>query len=207
MSTNNIAAATSESVPLAMCPQWRFRSGCTVWSESSLGTFWTAKDTKLFMWTWRLIRLCRLIWVFIGLTFQKIHFLMLWFLCFHGETGKLFTKISLLPRAMPLLLVEKITCLDAPIATTSSGLSWFKNSAFLNIALTALCTAGTHDPPPHTITWHRESKSAIMWEKNTPCNNHSYDIAQSKLQANIKYFTFNLSVMWIFVQPGLSNHL
>ena len=43
-----IRAATSGKVPLGMCAQRSFRSGCAcaAWSESLLGAFWIAKDAN-----------------------------------------------------------------------------------------------------------------------------------------------------------------
>ena len=41
-----IWAVTSENKSSDMCDQRRFRSACTVWSKSSLGAFWIAKDAK-----------------------------------------------------------------------------------------------------------------------------------------------------------------
>ena len=41
-----------------------------VWSESSLGAFWIAKDVKF-------LRMHRLIWVFVGRTYEKVCFLTL----------------------------------------------------------------------------------------------------------------------------------
>ena len=50
-----------------------------VWSESSLGIFWLAKNAK-FMWTAKSLTepISRLIWVFVGCTFQKVCFHTLW---------------------------------------------------------------------------------------------------------------------------------
>ena len=52
-----------------------------VWSESSLGAFWIAKDSKFrhadndgYDWS---VQMRRLIWVFAGRTCQKLRFLSL----------------------------------------------------------------------------------------------------------------------------------
>ena len=49
-----------------------------VWSESSLCAFWIAKEEKLFYAdngdSDQTVRLCRLIWVFVGRTWQKGRF-------------------------------------------------------------------------------------------------------------------------------------
>ena len=53
----------------------------TVWSKSSLGTFWIAEDAKFLTWTVKTdqtVQMRRLIWVFLGCTCQKVHFLMFW---------------------------------------------------------------------------------------------------------------------------------
>ena len=41
---------TSKNIPSHMCAKWGFRSDCAfraVWSKSSLGAFWIAKDEKV----------------------------------------------------------------------------------------------------------------------------------------------------------------
>ena len=51
---------------------------CTVWSESSLGAFWIAKDAKCFMRTSKTdqtARMRRLIWVFVWRSCQNVSFL------------------------------------------------------------------------------------------------------------------------------------
>ena len=56
-----------------------------VWSESSLGTFWTAQDAKVLHAgnedADQNMMMCRLICVFFGLTCQKVHFLILRLIC------------------------------------------------------------------------------------------------------------------------------
>ena len=55
-----------------------------VWSESSLVTFWTAKDVKFLHAdnkdSNQTVRIRRLIWVFVGRTSQKVRFLTLRFI-------------------------------------------------------------------------------------------------------------------------------
>ena len=62
--------AVSDNVSLDMCPQQRFSSACTVWSEFSLGTFWIARDAKFLHADNKEIdltaRLRILIWFFLG---------------------------------------------------------------------------------------------------------------------------------------------
>ena len=60
-----------------------------VWSESSLGAFWIAKDAKPFFMrrtkSDQTSRMRRLIWVLVGRSCQKVRFLTLHFKCNHVE--------------------------------------------------------------------------------------------------------------------------
>ena len=57
----------------------RIRAG---WSESSLGAFWKAKDTKFLRAndeeSDETVRVRRLIWVFVGRTYQEVRLLTNW---------------------------------------------------------------------------------------------------------------------------------
>ena len=64
---------------------------CAVWSESSPGAFWTAKDTRSLHAENedydQTARVRRLIWVFVGHTCQKIRFLTLRFVYYEICVG------------------------------------------------------------------------------------------------------------------------
>ena len=58
-----------------------------VWSEYSLGAYRIANDASFSMGTTKtdqIQRMRRLICVFIGRIFEKVHFLMLHLICFNG---------------------------------------------------------------------------------------------------------------------------
>ena len=64
-----------------------------VWSESSLGPFWIAKDAKFLRadnehWSDQTARICRSIWVFAGSTCQKIRFLSFRLIYIFAQTAK-----------------------------------------------------------------------------------------------------------------------
>ena len=73
----NVRKRTSGHVRLAKIQIIR-----AVWSESSLGAFRIAKDAKVLYVDYELSDqtawMRGMIWVFVGRTCQKVHFLMLW---------------------------------------------------------------------------------------------------------------------------------
>ena len=76
----------------------------SVWSESSLGAFWVAKDAPFLHVdnadSDKTVWMDRLIWVFTGLICQKVHFLMLQVMCFYALQA--YVNISAVRRGATL---------------------------------------------------------------------------------------------------------
>ena len=96
---------------------------CAVWSESSLESFWIAKDAKFLHANKedsdQTLRMCRLIWVFVRCAYRKVRFLTL--LLIHLSISSIASDKALFSAEKYwyffLFLLENICCgylLEAP---------------------------------------------------------------------------------------------
>ena len=69
-----------------------------VWSEASLGAFWIAADAKFLHAdiedSDQTARIRRLIWVFVGSTYQKVRFLTLWLILSQAVMNRMSRQVA-----------------------------------------------------------------------------------------------------------------
>ena len=112
-------AATWENVPSNMCAQRRLKSACA--SAQSDQSLRCPHEETLYPWLSKLrplkilIRLCRLIWIFVGRTYSKVRFLTLRLICRKiGITVVIYSSKNILEHLMSPLLQWFNVCSSRP---------------------------------------------------------------------------------------------